>query len=125
MRTAMFGGSFNPIHNGHIDIAAGVREKYSLDRVLFMVANDPPHKKIADVRYEKTRLALENHGDLEPCDLELKRQGKSYTVDTLEILHEMYPEDRIFCIVGADMLLSIDTWRNAPELFKRAFFLPQ
>ena len=93
-----------------------------------MVANDPPHKKIADgvkadVRYEMTRLALENHGDLEPCDLELKRQGKSYTVDTLEILHEMYPEDRIFCIVGADMLLSIDTWRNAPELFKRAEFI--
>ena len=92
MRTAMFGGSFNPIHNGHIDIAAEVREKYSLDRVLFMVANDPPHKKIADgvkadVRYEMTRLALENHGDLEPCDLELKRQGKSYTVDTMEILH--------------------------------------
>lgn len=55
-----------------------------------------------------TRLALESHGDLEPCDLELKRQGKSYTVDTLEILHEMYPEDRIFCIVGADMLLGID-----------------
>ena len=124
----MFGGSFNPIHNGHIDIAAEVREKYSLDRVLFMVANDPPHKKIADgvkadVRYEMTRLALESHGDLEPCDLELKRQGKSYTVDTLEILHEMYPEDRIFCIVGADMLLSIDTWRNAPELFKRAEFI--
>ena len=128
MRTAMFGGSFNPIHNGHIDIAAEVREKYSLDRVLFMVANDPPHKKIADgvkadVRYEMTRLALENHGDLEPCDLELKRQGKSYTVDTLEILHEMYPEDRIFCIVGADMLLSIDTWHNAPELLKRAEFI--
>lgn len=128
MRTAMFGGSFNPIHNGHIDIAAEVREKYSLDRVLFMVANDPPHKKIADgvkadVRYEMTRLALENHGDLEPCDLELKRQGKSYTVDTLEILHEMYPEDRIFCIVGADMLLGIDTWYNAPELLKRAEFI--
>ena len=128
MRTAMFGGSFNPIHNGHMEIAARVREKYGLDRVLFMVANDPPHKKIADgvkadVRYEMTRLALENHGDLEPCDLELKRQGKSYTVDTLEILHEMYPEDRIFCIVGADMLLSIDTWHNAPELFKRAEFI--
>ena len=124
----MFGGSFNPIHNGHIDIAAEVREKYGLDRVLFMVANDPPHKKIADgvkadVRYEMTRLALENHGDLEPCDLELKRQGKSYTVDTLEILHEMYPEDRIFCIVGADMLLGIDTWYNAPELLKRAEFI--
>ena len=128
MRTAMFGGSFNPIHNGHIDIAAEVRGKYSLDRVLFMVANDPPHKKIADgvkadVRYEMTRLALENHGDLEPCDLELKRQGKSYTVDTLEILHETYPDDRIFCIVGADMLLGIDTWYNAPELLKRAEFI--
>ena len=93
-----------------------------------MVANDPPHKKIADgvkadVRYEMTRLALENHYALEPCDLELKRQGKSYTVDTLKILHEMYPEDRIFCIVGADMLLSIDTWHNAPELLKRAEFI--
>lgn len=128
MRIAMFGGSFNPIHNGHIDIAVQVREKYGLDRVLFMVANDPPHKKIAegvraDVRYEMTSLALEGHDGLEPCDLELKRQGKSYTADTLEILRETYPDDRIFCIVGADMLLSIDTWYNAPKLLKRAEFI--
>lgn len=124
----MFGGSFNPIHNGHIEVAAAAREKYGLDRVLFMVANDPPHKKIADgveasARYEMTRLALEGMEGMEPCDLELKRRGKSYTVDTLKILHEMYPEDRIFCIVGADMLLSIDAWYNAPELLRQAEFI--
>ncbi len=128
MRTAMFGGSFNPIHLGHIEVAENIREKYRLDRVLFMVANDPPHKKIADgvdanARYEMTAAALCGREGLIPCDLELKRPGKSYSVDTLGILNELYPEDELFCIVGADMLLSMDTWYNAAELMKRAGFI--
>lgn len=128
MRIAMFGGSFNPMHKGHIEIVQAVRERFSLDRVLIMVANDPPHKQIADGvsaahRLEMTRIALEGIDGLEACDLELRRPGKSYTVDTLGELRELYPDAELYCMVGADMLLTLDTWHNAPELFKRAKFI--
>ncbi|MBR5292269.1 MAG: nicotinate-nucleotide adenylyltransferase [Clostridia bacterium] len=128
MRIAMFGGSFNPIHRGHIEIVRAVREMFSLDRVLIMVANDPPHKQIADGvsaahRLEMTRIALEGIEGLEACDLELRRPGKSYTVDTLGELHELYPDAELYCMIGADMLLTLDTWHNAPELFRRAKFI--
>lgn len=128
MRIAMFGGSFNPIHRGHIEIVQAAKERFSLDRVLIMVANDPPHKQIADGisaahRLEMTRIALEDMDGLEACDLELKRPGKSYTVDTLGELRELYPEAELYCMVGADMLLTLDTWHNAEELFKRARFI--
>lgn len=128
MRIAMFGGSFNPIHRGHIQTALAVKECFDLDLVLIMVANDPPHKQIADGvsaahRLEMTRLALKDTEGLEACDLELKRPGKSYTVDTLGELRELYPDAELFCMVGADMLLTLDTWHDAEELFKRAAFI--
>lgn len=128
MRIAMFGGSFNPIHRGHIETALAVKERFDLDRVLIMVANDPPHKQIADGvsaehRLKMTRLALMGMDGLEACDLELKRPGKSYTVDTLGELHRLYPEAELYCMVGADMVLTLDTWHNAAELFKRAKFI--
>lgn len=128
MRIAMFGGSFNPIHRGHIQIVQAVKEMFSLDRVLIMVANDPPHKQIADGvsaahRLEMTRIALEGIEGLEACDLELRRPGKSYTVDTLGELHRLYPDAELYCMIGADMLLTLDTWHNAPELFRRAKFI--
>ncbi len=128
MRIAMFGGSFNPIHKGHIEIVQAVKERFSLDRVLIMVANDPPHKQIADGvsaahRLKMTEIALEGLEGLEACDLELRREGKSYTVDTLGELQTIYPDAELFCMVGADMVLTLDTWHNAPELFKRAKFI--
>ena len=128
MRIAMFGGSFNPMHRGHIETVMAVKEMFFLDRVLIMVANDPPHKQIADGvsathRLEMTRIALEGIAGLEACDLELRRPGKSYTVDTLGELRELYPGAELYCMVGADMLLTLDTWHNAPELFKRAKFI--
>lgn len=128
MRIAMFGGSFNPIHRGHIQTALAVKEKYALDRVLVMVANDPPHKEIADGvsaahRLEMTKIALSGLEDLVACDLELRRPGKSYTVDTLGELRELYPEAELYCMVGGDMLRTLDTWHSAEELFRRAKFI--
>lgn len=125
MHIAMFGGSFNPMHIGHIQTALAVKERYNLDRVLIMVAKDPPHKQIADGvsaahRMEMTRLALEAAEGLEACDIELNRPGKSYTVDTLRELGELYPEAQLYCIVGTDMLLTLDTWHDAPGIFRAA-----
>lgn len=125
MRIAMFGGSFNPIHCGHTEIALAVRERYDIDRVLIMVAKDPPHKQIADGvsaahRLKMTQAALEEMEEIEASDIELERPGKSYTVDTLRQLGEIYPGAELYCIVGTDMLLTLDTWHEAPEIFRLA-----
>lgn len=128
MKIAMFGGSFNPIHNGHIQIVQAVKERFGLDKMLIMVAGDPPHKEIADgvsaqVRYDVAKAALEGMDGIEVCDLEIRRGGKSYTVDTMRILKGMYPQDEVYCMVGADMLLSIHTWYNAEALLKENTFI--
>lgn len=119
MKIGLFGGSFNPIHNGHIFVAAAARERFGLDRVLLMVAKDPPHKQIAggvngQTRFALVQAALEGQTGLEASDLELKREGKSYTVDTLRALSDLYPGAELRLIVGADMLLDLAAWRE-PE----------
>lgn len=128
MKIAMFGGSFNPIHNGHLQIVQEVKERFGIDRMLIMVAGDPPHKEIADgvsaqVRYNITKAALEGLDGIEVSDIEVRREGKSYTVDTLRMLKELYPQDEVYCMVGADMLLSIHTWHDAPALLKENTFI--
>jgi len=125
---AMFGGSFNPIHLGHIEIARQVKAAFGLDRVLMMVANDPPHKELegelsAAERYRMTCLGLEGLEGIEADGLELKRQGKSYTVDTLRQLRRQYPGSELYCVVGADMLLTIHTWNRAEELLRENSFI--
>lgn len=101
------GGSFNPPHNGHVYIACEVRRRFSLDRVLFMVAGDPPHKSIAfgvdaKERLELTRAALAGEEGLIACDDEIRRGGVSYMADTLMGLYNGV--DELHLIVGADML---------------------
>ena len=123
MRVAMFGGSFNPIHNGHIEIIRAVKEKFNLDKVLFVVANDPPHKEIqghvpAKMRFEMVKLALNGIPGMEESDLELQREGKSYTMLTVDALKRQYPGDELFLIVGADMLLTLDAWNSAQRLMQ-------
>lgn len=128
MKIAMFGGSFNPIHNGHIQIVKEVKERFGIDRMLIMVAGDPPHKEIADgvsaqVRYDIARAALEGMDGIEVSDIEIRRGGKSYTVDTMRTLRALYPNDEVYCMVGADMLLSIHTWYEAAALLKENTFI--
>ena len=91
MKLGLFGGSFNPIHNGHIDMARRVKEQFALDGVLFMVAKEPPHKELAgDVdavsRLAMAQAALAGENGLSASGLELSRPGKSYTVDTVRTL---------------------------------------
>ena len=123
MRIAMFGGSFNPIHNGHIEIIRAVKEKFGLEKVFFVVANDPPHKAIeghvpAKTRFEMVRLALSGVAGMEGSDLELMREGKSYTILTVEELKRQYPGDELFLIVGADMVSTLDTWHCGGRLMQ-------
>lgn len=115
MRIGVLGGTFNPIHCAHIRTALAAKSALSLDRVLLMVAADPPHKQVAgavpaQVRLHMTALAAEEYQGLEASALELHRAGKSYTADTLLSLHKQYPEDELFLLVGSDMLRDLPNW---------------
>ena len=114
-RTAVFGGSFNPIHYGHLLLADDLLEILSLDRVLFVPAKHPPHKDPARLappedRLAMVRLATAGHGGFEVSDLELMRPGPSYTVDTLAALAR--PGDTLFLIVGSETFLDLLSWRE-------------
>lgn len=127
-KIAMLGGTFNPIHNAHVKLALEFSEKMGLDKVLMVPTAIPPHKEMKDFvpaqeRFFMTKLVCDMYEKLEPCDLELKREGKSYTADTLKAIREIYPQAQIYLIVGADMFLSLETWRNPQEIFSLAKIL--
>lgn len=121
----MFGGSFNPPHTGHIEIASHIMREFDIERVLFTVACDPPHKEIADgvdaqLRFELTQAALAGHAGFEASDIELNRRGKSYTAETLKALHATYPQHKLYLIVGEDMLENMPTWYEPETVFSLA-----
>jgi len=113
--TALFGGSFNPIHYGHLLLADDVRERLRLDRILFVPAGVPPHKtpgRLASAadRYQMVKLATAAHPGFAVSDLELRRPGPSYTVDTLEALH--LPRESLFLLAGSETFLDLLSWRD-------------
>ena len=128
MRIGVLGGTFNPIHFGHIRMAKRAAREFSLDKCLLMVANDPPHKQVAnavspEMRLEMTAAALDELGltpRISASDLEIRDGGVSYTVLTLRRLKEMYPDAELSLIVGADMLMDLPNWREPEEIFKLA-----
>ena len=110
----MFGGSFNPIHFGHLLVADEIAELLPLDRVLFVPAASPPHKPAADLapaahRFEMTKRAVGEHPRFEVSDLELRRSGPSYTVDTLEALRE---RGELHLLIGSETFLDLLSWRE-------------
>ena len=119
-KIGIFGGSFNPPHEGHILAAREFIRQLSLDRLLIIPAGDPPHKTLSansptDLqRVEMTRLAAEDLENTEVLDLEIRREGRSYTADTIEILRQAYPDDELYLLMGTDMFYSFGTW-YAPE----------
>lgn len=115
MRIGMLGGTFNPIHNAHVQMALCARDALALDRVLLMVTADPPHKAVegqigSDARLTMARLAAEGLERVEASDRELRRAGKSYTADTLSELAKDYPGAALYLIVGSDMLADMPHW---------------
>ncbi|NLJ41849.1 MAG: nicotinate-nucleotide adenylyltransferase [Clostridiales bacterium] len=117
-RLGIFGGTFDPIHIGHLIIAEAARQECDLEKVLFIPVNSPPHKNdrivsSPDHRFEMTRLAVEDNSCFEALNIELKRGGISYTIDTLTALDGIYSGDYEFwLILGGDSLLAIETWKE-------------
>ncbi|MBQ6431788.1 MAG: nicotinate (nicotinamide) nucleotide adenylyltransferase [Oscillospiraceae bacterium] len=125
-RIGIFGGSFNPPHLGHILAVREFQEKLSLDRVLLIPAATPPHKTLttnspaAVHRLEMTRLAAADLPYAEVSDIELRREGASYTADTLDELRRLYPRDEFFLLMGTDMFLSFETWYHPERIAAQA-----
>ena len=129
MKIGVYGGAFNPPHLGHITAARTVFELLKLDKLLVIPTGRPPHKSLApdspspDQRLELTRLAMEQTGledRVEVLDLELRREGNSYTVDTLSRLRELYPGEELWLLLGADMFLTLQTWREPERILSLA-----
>jgi len=127
MKIGIFGGTFNPIHLGHLHIAEQTQRELSLDQVLFLPSGDPPHKPpetlaTAPHRLEMVRLAIEGHADFTLSDYEARSAEKSYTVHTLQHLKRTLPEELWF-MVGLDAFQDIASWKAADELLSLANFV--
>lgn len=126
-RTGIYGGTFNPIHLGHVHILREFISRLALDRALLIPAGTPPHKQAhqlagADQRVEMCRLAAKEitKARVEVSRMELDRPGKSFTSDTLLALRRRYPADEFFLLMGEDMFLTVDKWHEAGTIFSLA-----
>ena len=124
MRIGIYGGSFNPVHLGHLIAAECCREQAQLDRVLFMPAATPPHKQgqlLADAadRVAMLTLAVGGHEAFAVSTIEVDRGGVSYTVDTLAVLAERHPHDTLVLVLGPDALAQLPTWREPRTIADR------
>ena len=128
-RLGLFGGSFNPIHNGHLAIARQAHEILKLDRTLFIPPGDPPHKQdgalaAAQHRLEMGRLAISGTPAFELSDIEVARQGKSYSIDTVRELQQRYgPAATLFFLIGLDAFLDLPNWREPDALLAACSFV--
>ena len=122
MRIAVLGGTFNPIHIGHLVAGAVVKEEIGLDKVLFVPAATPPHKESGKIvstedRYKMVTLAIDGIDGFEASKMEIERGGKSYSVETVKELKRVYGDKaEIFFIIGADSLCELSSWQDIDEL---------
>ena len=125
MRTGIYGGTFNPIRKGHLHIVEEFRRGLGLDRVLLIPTRVPPHKAAPDLasageRFAMCRLAAQGKPWLELSDIEMRREGKSYTAETLEELSVLYPQDQFYLLMGEDMFLTLGRWYRPETIFSLA-----
>ena len=128
MKLGIFGGTFNPIHMGHLLIADAAAEALELDRVIFIPAATPPHKRppvLAEARHRLRMVKLAIHGNprFGCSDMEMRRGGPSYSVETLRQLHHAMPRAKFYFLIGTDSLNELHTWREASELARLCEFI--
>ena len=125
MKTGIYGGTFNPIHKGHLHIVEAFRKGLGLDRVLLIPTRVPPHKAAPELaspqdRFAMCQLAIQGQPWLELSDMEMRREGKSYTAETLEELSALYPQDQFYLLMGEDMFLNLGRWYRPETIFSLA-----
>lgn len=127
MKIGIMGGTFDPIHIGHMLAAEAARDGYALDQIWFMPSHIPPHKQAAgatgEQRLEMTREAVSCNSAFEVLDLEIRRGGVSYTIDTIRVLQELHPDKEFYFIIGADMVNYLAAWEQIEELASRVTFI--
>ena len=124
MRVGIYGGTFSPVHNGHVAAAKAFMEQMWLDILYIIPTGVTPHKEMkgdatAADRLEMCRLAFADMEGVMVSDLEMRREGKSYTVDTIRQLYD--PNGRLFLLMGTDMLMTLDQWREPDEIFRLCY----
>lgn len=124
-KIGIYGGTFNPIHHGHLHILRQFMEQLSLNRAILIPDRVPPHKPAHDMapaedRLAMCQLAVKDMEGVTVSDMEMKRQGKSYTADTLRELKIQFPEDELFLLMGEDMFLTVDHWYQPDVIFRCA-----
>ena len=127
-KIGILGGTFDPIHNGHLALGKQAYEQFSLDEIWFMPSGHPPHKKGRLVtegkeREDMVKLAIASVPYFVYSDFELKREGNTYTAQTLSLLKEVYPQHEFYFIIGADSLYEIEQWYQPEMVMKQAVLL--
>ena len=127
-RIGILGGTFDPIHNGHLLLGESAREQFDLDRVIF-IPNNLAHLKnrakvtSGDIRYQMVKMAISDNPYFTCSRLEIDKPEGCYTIDTIQDLKLMYPGDELYLILGADSVIGIDTWYKAKDLLTSCIIL--
>jgi nicotinate-nucleotide adenylyltransferase len=127
-RIGLFGGTFNPVHSGHLKAAEVVQKRFFLDKILFIPSYLPPHKDTAEIaspshRLKMVEIALRGFSHFIPCSIEIDAEEKSYSIITINRIKKLYPEARVFFILGIDGFLEVDTWKDYEQLLEQCFFV--
>ncbi|WP_022667595.1 nicotinate-nucleotide adenylyltransferase [Desulfospira joergensenii] len=122
MDTGLFGGTFNPLHNGHLGIIQHVKEEFRLGQIILFPSASPPHKPAGNLapardRLEMIRASVRDMEGFEASDIELKRKGPSFTIDTIQAFRQT-SGDRFFLLMGSDAFFDINTWKNKDRIFR-------
>lgn len=127
MKIGVFGGAFDPPHIAHLILAERAREEFGLDKILFVPTNIPPHKPkpvaLAEDRIKLIKIAVKSNRYFEVLDIEIKRGGISYTVDTIRELKKNYPGSQLFLLIGEDEARKFDNWKESDEILRHVRFI--
>lgn len=128
MRLGILGGTFNPIHNGHLRLGEAAIKEYKLDKVLYIPTGysylkDQTDMTSGEIRLDMCKLAVKENPYFEVSDIEIRRSGPTYTYETLEELKNIYPDSELFFITGTDTLVNITTWKKPERILKLATLL--
>lgn len=128
MKIGILGGTFNPIHIGHLILAEEVREKLGLGEIIFVPTYLPPHKDNSDIasaysRLAMVKLAIKGNRHFRASDLEIKRDGRSYTIDTLREFKKRHADDQLYFIIGSDLLKYLEDWKDLDEIMRMVSFV--